>query len=144
MSCALFKVNERIYITPEGGIAIKMINRTGAHSIKGTIVEAGTVDGGFVIAPADADDAIGVVYEDQIPDRQECLVCFSGRAQVLLKDSTAASPGYWIGTSNVAGRADATNATPPAAPAHFQEIGHCVETVTAGTGKLAFCMLHFN
>lgn len=40
--------------------------------------------------------------------------------------------GNWVETDDgEAGYAEATSATPAAAPAHFEEIGHCIETVTA-------------
>jgi hypothetical protein len=131
---------------PSGGFAIRLTNKTGAASVKGTIVEASSgTDNAFDVAAADSLDPIGVVYENGIPDGSECLIVIMGRCQVLLKDSTASTREYWVGTSDTGGRADATSATPPGAVlAHFQEIGHALESVSAGTDELAWIMLHFN
>ena len=49
-----------------------------------------------------------------------------------------------VGAADVAGRADATSATPPAAPTHFEEIGHCLQTISGGTDVLCRVVLHFN
>ncbi len=138
-------LNSKIILTDEGGIAVRLTNKTGVPSVKGTIVEtASGTDNAFDIADADAIDGIGVVYEDGIADGSECFIVIYGRCQVLLKDATASTAHNWAGVSDVAGRADMTNASPPAAPAHFAEIGHCIETKGADTDVLAFCMVHFN
>jgi hypothetical protein len=132
--------------TEEGGRAIKLTNRTGAPSVKGQIVEAsGSYDNAFQTAVATSYDPIGAVYESGIADGSDCWIVCGGRAQVLLEDSTAATRGYWVGTSTVTGgRADATSASSPGlALAHFRELGHCIESVPAGTNKLAFIMMHF-
>lgn len=129
---------------------IKLINKTGANSIKGTIVIASTgTDMAFSVASVDDEESIGIVAEDGVGDGSECFIIISGVAEVLLKDSTSATRGYWVKTSDVAGRADATNASPPGGgipqhDEHFQEIGHCLETVSAGTDVLAKILVHFN
>jgi hypothetical protein len=70
----------------------------------------------------------------------------TGIADVLLEDTTAATRGNWVQTSDVAaGRADMTNAAAPGLIlSHFQEIGHCIETKTGGTNVLAKAVVHFN
>ena len=140
------EVNAKAKVTAEGGFAVRLTNKTGANSVKGTVVEAdGAVDDAFELAPADATDAIGVVYEDGIADGAECWIVWGGIADVLLKDGTAATRHYWVMVSDVAGRADATSAVPPGAVlAHFREIGHCVESVGSGTDVLARIAVHFN
>ena len=133
-----------LHLTREGGIAVRLTNETGAASIKGTLVTAdATVDNAFDIAPGNSVEAFGVVYENGIADGAECLVCIGGRVEVLLKDATAATRGNWAEMSDVAGRADITNATPAAAPQHFQEIGHGIENKGADTDVLAFIIMHF-
>ena len=132
-------------LTLEGGIALRLTNKTGAASVKGTIVEAhGTVDNAFRVCDANSVEAFGIVYEDGVADGSECLIVVGGRCQVLLKDATASTRNFWVQTSDVAGRADATNASPAAAPTHFLEIGHAIESKGADTDVLAFIMLHFN
>ena len=134
-----------IRFTEEGGVFVKLTNETGVPSVKGSLVKADTVvDNAFILTAGNDNECFGVVYEDGIVDGAECKIVFSGRAQVLLKDATASTAGNWVMTSDVAGRADATGATPAAAPAHFKEIGHAIEAKGADTDVLAFTMLHFN
>jgi hypothetical protein len=138
-------------MTPEGGFAVHLTNKTGSASVKGTLVDASTgTDNAFAVVAADAVDCIGVVYEDGIADGEPCLVVIAGRAQVLLEDSTASTRGYWVKVSdNDAGRADATNAAPPggtvnALEDHLSEVGHCLESKSAGTDVLCWILMHFN
>jgi len=131
-------------LTPEGGIAIYLTNKTGSASIKGTVIEASAgTDNSFGVAPSNAVDPIGVVYDDGIADGELCRIVVAGRAQVLLKDTTGSTRGNWVEVSDVAGRANATLASPNQVT-HFAEVGHSLETKTGGTNVLLFCMIHFN
>ena len=104
----------------------------------------GTADA-FEKSGTDDSDVIGAVYDAGVADGDWCRVVVGGRAQVLLKDTTASTLGYWVKTSDTAGRADATTSVPPGHVAgHWQEIGHALETVSGGTDVLAWVMLHFN
>jgi hypothetical protein len=136
----------RAFLTPEGGLATLLENRTGVASVKGSIVMASsTNDNAFALEGADAIDPIGVVYEAGIANGSLCYVVVSGRVQVLLEDGTASTRANWARASAaVAGRATMTGASPPDQPTHFKEIGHCLETVGAGANVLAYVALHFN
>lgn len=137
-------------ITSDGGLAIKMLNDTGANSVKGTLVESSAdVDNGFVVCGVSSNKVIGVVYEDGLPDGTDVFVVISGCAKVLLKDGTTATHGYWVVPSDTAGRADATQNIPTGGQLqdhelHFHEVGHCTDTKEAGTDVLARCIIHFN
>ena len=138
-------------VTADGGIAVQYINKTGAASVKGTIVElSSTTESAVKKALADDDEPIAVIYENGIADGSTVWVVISGKAYVLLEDSTSATKANWVRVSaTVDGRADATNAEPPggtvtALENHMKEIGHCMEDVVAGTDKLTLCNLHFN
>ena len=137
--------------TLEGGRAIKLTNKTGVASVKGIVVKpSSSTDYAVDVCGADGVDPIGVVYEDGIADGSEVWVVISGIAEVLLEDSTATTRGYWARTSiTQAGRADITAALPPegtiqALENHFSEIGHSIQSVTAGTDKLARIVMHIN
>ena len=136
-----------IGVTPSGrlGFGMKLINKTGVASVKGTLVQADTTtDFAFKVCDADGDDCIGAVYENGIADGSNCLIIMSGAVEVLLKDATASVHGNWVATHDVAGRADATAVTPPGAVAgHFQEIGHSIETKDADTDVLCEIIMHF-
>jgi len=142
--------SQRSFITPEGGTAIYLTNKTGSASVKGELVEPSDgTDNAFKQASADDIAVIGAVYEDGVADGDECLIVIYGRCQVLIKDGTTSTRAYWTKTSDVAGRADATNAAPPggtigALEEHMQEIGHCIESKGSGTAVLVFIMMHFN
>jgi hypothetical protein len=141
----------KVTLTPEGGIAIALTNKTGSASVKGELVEASTgTDNAFEQMSADSNHPIGAVYEAGVADGSECWVVIYGRCQVLLEDGTAATRGYWVRTSeNDAGRCDATNSGPAggtigALEAHMCEIGHCLESQGSGTDVLCYIMMHFN
>ena len=132
-----------------GGQMLPLINKTGAPSVKGSVVSLSlTTDNAFALQSNEY-DAIGVVYEGGVADGQECLVVVNGVAQVLLENNTVATRGYWVYSSAVDGRANASLALPPggtisALENHFKEIGHCMESKAAGTNVLAKCIIHFN
>lgn len=136
----------KVKFTPEGGLAVLMTNKTGAATVKGTLLDGSTaMDDAFDLTEASDADIIGVAYEDGVADGQEAWVVVAGIADVMLKDSTAATRGNWAKSSDTIGRADATASAPPGlAAAHFQEIGHCIQSAVGGTDVLIRCMLHFN
>ena len=137
--------NDRAMVNVSGGFMVKRINKTGASSVKGTVVTTSdTTDNAVRINPTNGDMACGVMFEDGIPDGQECWVVTGGIAQVLLVDGVAGTRNYIAYSStSVAGRID-TAATIPAASVHFTEIGHTNESKAAGTNVLVTCFLHFN
>lgn len=143
--------NGKFAITDIGGFAIKLTNKTGAASVRGTLVESDTTtDSAFKNNAADGNHPIGIVFEDGIADAFECWVVISGICQVLLKNATASTRGFWVrGSTDTIGRADATLENPPGGgivplDAHMQEIGHCLETKGADTDVLCKIVLHFN
>ncbi len=146
-----FSVKEKAGISPIGGICIKLTNKTGVDSVAGKLVQADTSANDAVkLTDIDEEETFGVFLESGIAANAEAWVVISGIADVAMEDNTTATRGNWVRSSiTEAGYADATNATPPspAAFSHFNEIGNCIETVTAtgiGTHILARCVLHFN
>lgn len=143
----------KLGITDEGAIAVQLINKTGAPSVKGTLVHiyhATAVDLAF--GPADIGElqSVGAVYENGIPDGSLCFVCIGGIVDVMLQDATASTRGNWVRTSTTtAGRVDATNAAPPGGgipelDAHMAEVGHALESKGAGVDVLCKIVMHFN
>lgn len=85
--------NSYFKITPEGGFAVRLTNKSGAVSVKGQIVShKGTVARAFDRTAVDANHCLGVVYESGIADAAECWVVVAGIAQVLMKN--AATMGH--------------------------------------------------
>lgn len=141
-----FFSSSKVKFTLEGGLAIKLTNKTSVNSVKGTILEAhATVDNAFKVSDADCLDAIGVVYDDGIANDEECWVIVAGIAEVLLEDGTSATRGYWARTSTTdTGRAIVNITTQPGLlQTHFAEIGHGLENVSSGTDVLAKIVMHF-
>ncbi len=135
----------KIKFTIEGGLAIRIINKTGSPSVKGELVRADSgSELGFILTAGDDTECIGAVYEAGVADGSECWIGVGGIIEVLLKDSTASAPQNWAATSDVAGRADVSATSPAAAPTHFQEIGHGLVTDAGGTDKLVKIDMHFN
>ena len=135
-------------LTAIGGFAIKLTNETGSNTVAGQTVKADTATNDAVVLTSASDvECFGVFLDSGVADGSEAWVVVSGIADVAMKDNTAATRGNWVETSDEAGYADATSASPAAAPQHFNEIGHCIESVSAGgagTHILARCVLHFN
>lgn len=131
--------------TNEWGFQVRLTNKTGGNSIKGEIVKASAgTDMAFDKVAADGLEPIGVIYEANVADGSECWIWVTGSVcQVLLKDTTGSTRGYWVSVSDTAGRADATTAAAPGVVlAHFREIGHCLETKAGGTNVLARILFH--
>lgn len=137
-----WSVPSNAMITPEGGYAIKLINRTGHASVKGEIVKASTSTAGEAIIAATSDDMpIGCVYNAGVAEGSAIWVVVAGIAEVLY-DASGATLGYFVCVSSAtAGRADGTNATPPTT-LHWREIGHAIASASANSlGKI---VMHFN
>jgi hypothetical protein len=133
--------------TGERGFLVKMINRTGGASVKGTVVAASAATDKEVIKQANEFDAIGVVQEAGVAEGSEMFVWMNGSvAQVLAKDSTAFVRGYVALSADTDGRATnvAVPSGNPVVAEHFKEIGHVMESKDAGTNVLVLCNLHFN
>lgn len=134
--------------TADGGFAVQMVNKTGAASVKGSLVDLHANDNSFQLSSEEF-DTIGVVYEAGVADASLCWVTITGKAKVLIEDATASTAGYWVYSSTTAGRANATLALPAggtigALENHMKEIGHCLESKSSGTDVLALVNLHFN
>lgn len=140
--------SDNIKFTPEGGLAVRYINKTGAPSVKGYCVTSGGGNNSVVLVPVNVPNCIGVFYENGISDGQLTWVVISGIADVYFWDSTTAGQlartGLTADTGEVSGQAlsEAVPTAPFATDKHFCEIGHVLESRT-GAG-LAKVNLHFN
>jgi len=129
-------------LTAEGGLAVKLTNKTGAASIKGTIVGVDSAAGNaFDLTAIDANYNLGVVYESGVADGAECWVVVIGIAEVLMKNDATLGQQCRIplntDTGKVAGYA---MAAAQAATASVYKIGDILETKTADT--LCKVLLH--
>jgi hypothetical protein len=136
-----------VYLTPEGGIAVRYVNGTGAPSVKGSVVRI-TGERTVNLSQVGVPDSIGVVYQDGIAAGADVWVVISGIAEVLFTGNTTA--GHLARTfiaadsGGEAGKAlsEAVPSSPFATDKHFCEIGHVVGSrVGAGLAKVN---LHFN
>jgi hypothetical protein len=136
-------------VTDTGGFAVQLVNETGAPSIRGTLVRAGTTNYSFTSTIANDDKTIGVVRQENVPSGQPCWVLVYGIAEVLLENGTTSTAGYWCRTSKTAsGRAIMNLVEPPgggsgALKNRTYGIGHCIETKPAGTNVFAKCVIRF-
>jgi hypothetical protein len=135
--------------TPEGGRAIKIVNRTGAASVKGYMVRPSpSYDTSCTLSVVDVPDPIGVVYNSGVANGSEMWVVTNGIADVYFIGSATRghiARGFVTGDAGyVAGQAmsEAVPAAPFATDKHFYEIGHVIQSRT-GAG-LARCVLHQN
>jgi hypothetical protein len=144
-------LSSKIKWTPEGGMAIKLTNKTGGVTVKGYLVHpysAAAVDNAVALVPVGGPDIIGAFYEDGVADGAEAWIVVAGIADVYFGTDT--TRGHFARMSISADTGDAPGvATSEAVPSspfatdkHFQEIGHVLESrVGAGLAKVA---LHFN
>lgn len=141
-----FDFKSKVKITSIGGIAIKLTNKTGVNTIAGQLIKADTAtDDGVILTEISDTECFGVFLDDGITDDAEAWVVVAGIADVAFDDDVAAVHGTWVATGAI-GYAR-TQDSPASAPQHFDEIGHSIESVTAGGGGthiLARCVLHFN
>jgi len=135
--------------TPEGGRAIKIVNRTGAASVKGYMVHPSpSYDTSCTLSIVDVPDPIGIIYEAGVADGSEMWVVTNGYADVyFIGNATRGhiARGFVTGDAGyVAGQvlSEAVPSAPFATDKHFYEIGHVVQSRT-GAG-LARCVLHQN
>ena len=142
-------MSQKVMLTPEGGIAVKMINKTGADTVKGMVVTTSrSADMGVQLITINVPDPIGVFYESGIADGQEAWVVISGIADVMFVDSTTRGylvRGFITGEATYEpgkALAEAVPTSPFASDKHFYEVGHLLESRT-GPG-LAKVVLHFN
>jgi hypothetical protein len=135
------------HISDEGGFVTYLTNKTGAPSVKGTLVSASTTTDNAFGLQSNEYDAFGVVYESGIQDGDICPIVVSGIASVLLKDGVAVTRSMFVVAADTDGRANVV-ANPgsglPATDLHFKECGHFIESKAAGTNVLAKAVIHFN
>jgi hypothetical protein len=136
-------------MTPDGGLAVQLVNKTGAIAVKGSLVSMHTtIDSAVQLAAADSAVVCGVIGDYGAVDGDPVWVVIAGNADVLLQDSTLAIRSGWARVSaTVSGRADITNAAPPNgsianADIHFKGIGCSQQSVSAGTNKLCRVLLN--
>ena len=141
-------LSANIKMTPEGGLAVKVINDTGAASIKGTVVHASpAVDRGVSLNPLDNPDPCGIVYDEGIPNGEFTWIVQGGMAEVLYSTpvvrSTFSRASSTLDAAPVVGEAinEPLPAPPFATNKHFLEIGHPAEA--RATPGLALTYIHF-
>ena len=142
--------NPSIFFTPEGGYAVRFINKTGVASVRGYLIRpSDTTDRGVRLIAQNIPDVIGVIYTGGIADGGEIWVVITGIAYVyyitdvtrdhLARGFVAADGGAFVAGQ---GLSEAFPSSPFANDKHFYEFGHTLEART-GEG-LALTNLHFN
>lgn len=138
-------------LNADGGLMVKVTNKTGGASVKGEVVSvysATAINNAVRKILIDIPDPIGVFYESGVADGSEAWVVVSGIADVYFVGNTVRgylARGFITGdTGYVTGQAlsEAVPTSPFATDKHFYEMGHVLESRT-GAG-LAKCVLHFN
>lgn len=133
-------VNGSILITQYGGIAKRVINKTGGLSVYGEyVVPYSSLDDAVQLG-TDSYAFLGTIYEAGVPDGSPMWVVTEGVAHYLLEASSASTRGQIIFPHPTAPGRVITSAvpSPPNADQHFKEQGHCRQTVAAGNLFLGF------
>ena len=135
-------LNGRIYLTPEGGMAVKMTAAEGMAQGEIVYMNLTGVGGQVWKAPVDSDMPIGTVYDASATAGGEVWISTAGIGFAKLTDAVAPTIGNIITTSASArGLGDQAAAIPSVAK-HYKEIGHFIESGVAG--QPARAILHFN
>lgn len=96
-------------LTPEGGIAIKLTNKTGAASVANAAVQV-SVDHANAVALAQTTvegttaECIGAFYESGVADGSEAWIVIAGLGQVLIAPENVVSTGQMLEPSQTAGQ----------------------------------------
>ena len=133
--------------TGERGFLTKIVNGTGAASVKGALVSESTTADNQYIHQSNEFDTIGVVAEAGIADGSATWIWKNGsRCQVLLKDGESATRGYLMLAADTDGRARNVDvpSSNPAVAEHFKEVGHVAESKASGTNVLVLTDTHYN
>lgn len=134
-------------LTEEKGIQTKIINKTGAASVKGCLVTASKSYDMAVELQTNEFDTIGIIAESGIEDGVEVWIWKNGSiCQVLANDNDAATRGFLAIADATNGRATFIEVpnTNPVQAEHFKEIGHVLESKAGGVNVLVLCEIHFN
>jgi hypothetical protein len=122
-------------MTPEGGFAVKLINKSGNTVKKGSVVSISTTDAGAFILPSLNTKPVGIVYED-ILNNNEGYIVVSGIAQVLIKNNLSVISGDLLILNDINGRTAKKSDNNSASGRDNFEIGTCIESKTQGTDVL--------
>jgi len=88
-------LNGAVCETDEGGLAVRLINKTGAASIKGTAVCIdGTTAFGVTETVVAATNNFGIIAESGIADGSDVWVTFAGKALVAFHDNVGVKGNY--------------------------------------------------
>lgn len=133
-----------LMITPIGGIARKVLNKTGGATVIGEgCVPSSTTDNAVEKMPINALNCIGVWYEGGVADGQEAWMVFYGTVDFLADATGSTRADVVFPSSATAGRFKTdVIPTPPNADQHFRECGHALEGKGANTLFRGF--IHFN
>ena len=132
--------------TNERGDVLRVTNRAGRTLLKGEILAVSPDYDNAVTVESSGYDPIGIAAENIADGATGWMWCNGSICQVLRKDGVAAVRGYVGLCDDVDGVAyviQVPNSNPVVAE-HFREIGHCNQSVDAGTNVLALFSIHFN
>ncbi len=139
----------KVFYTELGGIAIPLINKTGATSVKGMVVRTSPTVANAVsytdTSGAGLYSPVGVIYNSGVADGEMVWVVIAGIAEVYAIEGYAVALGDGLRTTTGApGKAGSFLASPTDAE-HWREIGHTLEAKTIGdANRLVKAVLHFN
>ena len=127
----------KIKLTPVGGYAVKLTNKTGVNSVKGKLVRTRAgIDDAVGAALANELHCIGVFLDAGVVDGAEAWIVVGGIAEIL---GTGNAAGDRLVTGATAGSASVNNL--PIVAVHFQEVGHAIDGAPPG---LTRAVIHFN
>ncbi len=127
-------------LTPLGGLAVLLTNKTGSASVQGELVKADSItDSAVSLAGTGNLFPIGMFVDSGIANGSGAWIVVSGIGLVKA-DATGYSKGDRITMSTAtAGRVEANNN--PSVAVHFTEVGHALQDAAANA--VGLCNVHF-
>ena len=133
-------------LTKEGGVTSFVVNDTGRESIRGmVVVSSSRREFAVSVAKTDADNAVGVIYDEGVPPEREMRIVTGGSADVLLEGGHSTKCNWWMRVSSrEAGRIVTQATIGNDSRLHFRECGHTNQAAAGGENVLIRAFVHFN
>ena len=133
-------------LTKEGGVASLVINDTGRESIRGMVVTSSSRrEFAVSIAETDADNAVGVIYDEGVPPEKEMRIVTGGNGDVLLERDHSTKCNWSMRVSSRdEGRIVTQETIGDDIRLHFVGCGHTNQAADGGENVLVRAFVHFN
>ena len=101
-----YEKSSNLLITSDGGLAIKLVNKTGGTSVVGSVLALSTSYNDAVVLADASTPVIGIMSSVGVEDGRYVWVTVFGKVKVRVKDGVAVGRGVLLKCSDVPGSVD--------------------------------------